>query len=90
MFEGFAGYCLSKQGAKKLINYVETNGYDGPIDNLVCHIEDFLSVCPANINDYVCLDSDSNYSFTHSGDFIHQYTLNGIELQSKEPLNIKN
>jgi len=88
MFEGFAGYCLSKQGAKKLISYVETNGYDGPIDNLVCHIEDFLSVCPSNINDYVCLDSDSKYSFTHSGDFIHQYILNGIELSSKEKLEI--
>jgi GR25 family glycosyltransferase involved in LPS biosynthesis len=90
MFEGFAGYCLSKQGAKKLIDYVEANGYDGPIDNLVCHIDDLLAVCPANINDYVCLDSDSKYSFTHSGDFIHEYILNGIELQSKEPLNIIN
>lgn len=90
MFEGFAGYCISKQGAKKLIDYVDTNGYDGPIDNLVCHVDNFVCVCPINIHDYVCLDEDSKYSFTHSGEFKHNYNLNGIQLQSREELNIQN
>lgn len=88
MFEGFAGYCISKEGAKKLIQYIESNGYDGPIDNLVCHVDDFICVCPTNINDYVCLDEDSKYSFTHSGDFKHQYRLNGIEIHSREEIEV--
>ena len=90
MFEGFACYCITKTGAQKALNYIENNGYDGPIDNLVCHIDNFLSVCPTNINDYVYLDDTSKFSYTHTGDFIHKYKLNNIELQSKIPLNMIN
>jgi GR25 family glycosyltransferase involved in LPS biosynthesis len=89
MCEGFAAYCITKNGAKKLCEYIEKNGYDGPIDNLVTHVENFNCLCPSNIKDYFYLNEISNYSLTHSGAFTFKYKLNNIELQSQNSLNIK-
>ncbi|MEO5366118.1 MAG: glycosyltransferase family 25 protein [Magnetococcus sp. WYHC-3] len=90
MFEGFAGYCISKSGAQKAIEYIEKNGYDGPIDNLVCHIPNFISVCPVNLQNYLFLDETSKYSYTHTGNFLYNHKLNQINLQSKKQLKLKN
>jgi GR25 family glycosyltransferase involved in LPS biosynthesis len=90
MCEGFAAYCITKQGAKKLCEYIETNGYDGPIDNLVTHVDNFTCVCPSNIKNYFYLNEIADYSFTHSGTFTFNYKLNNIELQSQNQLKIKN
>ena len=86
--EGLAAYCITKRGAKKLCDYIEQNGYDGPVDNIITRLENFECVCPANLNDYFYLDDTSEYSYTHSGDFFNKYYLAGLELQSKQILNV--
>jgi GR25 family glycosyltransferase involved in LPS biosynthesis len=86
--EGMAAYCITKIGAKKLCDYIELNGYDGPVDNIVTRLKNFDCVCPSNLNDFFYLDDTASYSFTHSGDFFKKYDLNGIELQSRIELNL--
>jgi GR25 family glycosyltransferase involved in LPS biosynthesis len=85
--EGLAAYCITKKGAKKLCEYIECNGYDGPVDNIITRLKNFDCMCPSNLNDYFYLDDTASYSYTHSGDFFNKYDLNGIELQSKQKLN---
>lgn len=87
--EGLAAYCITKQGAKKLCDYIEMNGYDGPVDNIITRLENLDCVCPENLNDFFYLDDTAAYSYTHSGDFFNKYDLNGIELQSRNELKIK-
>ena len=87
--EGMAAYCITKTGAKKLCSYIEENGYDGPVDNIITRLKDFECTCPVNLNDYFYLDDTSNFSYTHTGDFLNRYDLNGIELQAKVKLQIK-
>jgi GR25 family glycosyltransferase involved in LPS biosynthesis len=86
--EGMVAYCITKKGAKKLCDYIETNGYDGPVDNLIVRLEGFECVCPANLSDYFYLDNTSTYSYTHDGNFIHNYPINNLELQSKNILQL--
>lgn len=86
--EGLAAYCITKQGAKKLCDYIEINGYDGPVDNIITRLENLDCVCPENLNDFFYLDDTAAHSYTHSGDFFNKYDLNGIELQSKNNLLI--
>jgi GR25 family glycosyltransferase involved in LPS biosynthesis len=87
--EGLAAYCITKTGAEKLCLYIEQNGYDGPVDNIITRLENFECTCPSNLNDYFYLDDTSNFSYTHTGNFLNKYDLNGIELQAKDSLQIK-
>lgn len=86
--EGMVAYCITKQGAKKLCDYLEINGYDGPVDNLIVRVEGFDCVCPANLSDYFYLDTTSSYSYTHDGNFVNKYAINSLELQSKNNLKL--
>jgi GR25 family glycosyltransferase involved in LPS biosynthesis len=87
--EGMAAYCITKTGAQKLCSHIEQNGYDGPVDNIITRLKDFECTCPVNLNDYFYLDDTSNFSYTHTGDFLNRYDLNGIELQAKITLQIE-
>lgn len=87
--EGLAAYCITKKGAKKLCDYIEQNGYDGPVDNIITRLDNFECVCPSNLDEYFYLDETSSYSYTHSGNFFNKYDLSGIELQSKNNLRIQ-
>lgn len=86
--EGMAAYCITKSGAKKLCQYIETNGYDGPVDNIVTRLDGFECFCPVNLHSCFYLDKTSEYSYTHSGTFKNVYNISGLELQSKEELLI--
>lgn len=88
MCEGLASYCITKSGAKKLCSHIEIYGYDGPVDNIITRLDNFECVCPINLNNYFYLDDTSSYSYTHTGNFLNKYDLNGIELQSKNNLLI--
>lgn len=84
--EGTAAYCITKQGAQKLCDYVETVGFDGPIDNLFSRFQNFTLLCPKNIEDYFFLDSTANYSYTHTGSFEYKYMIRDVEFQTKDKL----
>jgi GR25 family glycosyltransferase involved in LPS biosynthesis len=88
MCEGLAAYCITKTGAQKLCEYIEKNGYDGPVDNIIVRLENFECVCPTKLEDYFNLDDTSKYSYTHTGTFNKIYNLNGIELQSNKELQV--
>ena len=87
--EGLAAYCITKTGAEKLCSYIEKNGYDGPVDNIITRLNNFECTCPTNLNDYFYLDDTSQFSYTHTGNFLNKYDLNGIELQAKVELQIE-
>jgi len=86
--EGLAAYCISKTGAKKLCDHIETHGYDGPVDNIITRLPNFQCYCPSDIINYFDLAKTSNYSYTHTSDIWLKKNLGNIEIQSKKPLNI--
>lgn len=80
--EGTAAYLISKEACKKLCSYVEDNGYDGPIDNLISRLDNFKLYCPIDIENYFFLDETSKFSYTHDGIFVSKYHNSTLELQS--------
>lgn len=86
--EGMVAYCITKMGAKKLCDYIELFGYDGPVDNIITRLDGFNCVCPSDLSKYFYLDDTATYSYTHSGNFINKYNFIGLELQSKEILQL--
>ena len=80
--EGTAAYCISKGACKKLCDYLEVTGFDGPIDNLISRLSDFNLFCPSDIDNYFYLDDTSKFSYTHHGQFGYKYTNGDVELNS--------
>jgi GR25 family glycosyltransferase involved in LPS biosynthesis len=80
--EGTAAYIISKNYCQMLCDYIENNGYDGPIDNLICRLDNFTLYCPVDIENYFFLDDTSKFSYTHDGTFVSKYHNGTLELQS--------
>jgi GR25 family glycosyltransferase involved in LPS biosynthesis len=80
--EGTAAYVISKDYCQMLCNYIENNGYDGPIDNLISRLDNFILHCPIDIENYFFLDETSKFSYTHDGVFVSKYQNGILELQS--------
>jgi len=86
--EGLAAYCISKMGAKKLCDHIETHGYDGPVDNIITRLLHFQCYCPFDIINYFDLAKTSNYSYTHTSDNWLKTNIGNIEIQSKNKIII--
>lgn len=86
--EGLAAYLLTKQGAKILCDYIETNGFVGPNDCLITKLGqsgELLIHSPVELNKCFSLDVDTyEYSYTHSGSFKPYKKFNNLILQIKE------
>jgi GR25 family glycosyltransferase involved in LPS biosynthesis len=89
MCEGTASYIITKSGAKKFCDYIDNNGYDGPIDNLFTRVPDMELSCPIDIENYFTLENTSKNSSIHSGDFKYNYNIFGIELKSNKELKFR-
>jgi GR25 family glycosyltransferase involved in LPS biosynthesis len=80
--EGTASYIITKSGAKKFCDYIDNNGYDGPVDNVLARIPNMILSCPPDIENYFFLEDTAKFSYTHQGNFSYNYDLSDIKLQS--------
>lgn len=88
--EGTTSYIITKTGAKKFCDYINLNGYDGPIDNLFTRIPNLILTCPEDIKNYFTLEETSKESSIHSGKFLYNYNFCDITLKSNFNLEFIN
>ena len=87
---GATAYALSLNGAKKLKQYAEENGFSGPIDNFIPKAASRgvvqISV-PFEIDDYFDIDMETgsqDKSQTHSGRFCKEERIGDLFIQYRE------
>jgi GR25 family glycosyltransferase involved in LPS biosynthesis len=84
--EGTTSYIITKSGAKKFCDYIDNNGYDGPIDNLFTRVPNMELSCPIDVENYFTLENTSKNSSIHSGEFRYNYNILEIILKSNKQL----
>jgi GR25 family glycosyltransferase involved in LPS biosynthesis len=86
--EGLAAYLLTKDGAKVLCDFIETNGFVGPNDCLIAKLGQLGKLpihSPVALNKCFSLDLNTyEHSYTHSGAFEVYRKFNKLLLQVRK------